>query len=350
MLIERTRTAVTDDTGHYRIEALRAGTYRVRFTLGGWVPLEKDGIELTGSFTAVVDARLEIQPVTTTVTVRAETPVVDVRSATPEVAYSGRLVQSLPTVRSYNALLTVIPGVVTSVNDTVTSTATTSFPIHGGRINESRLTLDGFNVGSPPSGNSATSWWVDVGDVAETSFVSAAATGESETSGLVMNIVPRAGANTTRASLFVGGTGARLQSDNLTPTLAAQGVTAATPLTKVYDVSGGIGGPILKDRLWYFVNAHTGGSSKESAKVFYNLNAGNGNAWLYVPDPTRREYLRSDLRERERAHDVAAVAAQSDQRVLGRAVAVPPLYLARRPGWRSLSRSRPKRWACSGAR
>ena len=76
-------------------------------------------------------------------------------------------------------------------------------------------------------------------------------------------------------SLFGSGTGEKFQSDNLTPALRAQGVTAATPLTKVYDVSGTLGGPIAKDRAWYFVNAHTGGSTKESANVYYNLNAGD---------------------------------------------------------------------------
>ena len=81
-----------------------------------------------------------------------------------------------------------------------------------------------------------------------------------------------------------------MQSDNLTAALRSQGVSAATPLTRVYDVSGTLGGPIVRDRLWYFVNAHTGGSTKESATVYYNLNAGDPAKWLYAPDFSRREY------------------------------------------------------------
>ena len=58
----------------------------------------------------------------------------------------------------------------------------------------------------------------------------------------------------------------------------------------MYDVSGTSGGPIVKDRVWYFVNAHTGGSTRESANVYYNLNAGDPSKWLYAPDFSRREY------------------------------------------------------------
>ena len=54
-LIEKIRTAATDGTGRYRIENLRPGIYTVTFRLDGWSPLQRQAIELTGSFTATVD-------------------------------------------------------------------------------------------------------------------------------------------------------------------------------------------------------------------------------------------------------------------------------------------------------
>src|SRR6185295_10364951 len=60
-----------------------------------------------------------------------------------------------------------------------------------------------------------------------------------------------------------------------------------TPLSKVYDVNGSFGGPIKKDRVWYFVNARTQGSTRIIANVYYNQNAGDPTKWLYVPDPSR---------------------------------------------------------------
>src|SRR6185436_1968940 len=74
------------------------------------------------------------------------------------------------------------------------------------------------------------------------------------------------------------------------PALRDRGLMAATPLANVYDIAGTLGGPIAPDRVWYFVNAHAGGSTKESSNVYYNLNAGNAATWLYAPDFTRREY------------------------------------------------------------
>jgi len=289
-LIEKTRTAVTDSTGQYRIEDLRPGTYTVRFSLDHWSTVQREEVELTGSITAIVNAVLTVGPVVETVTVSGESPIVDVRSARHDVTLTGDLVRSVPTVRSYNALLVLVPGVLTNTNDIVTGTASTSFPIHGGRTNEGRLTLDGLNIGSPPSGNSATSYVVDTGNAQEITFTTSGALGEAETAGVVMNIVPKTGGNAFESSLFTSGTGGTLQSDNLTASLASQGVAAASPLTRVYDVSGVSGGPILRNRLWYFANAHAGGSTRESSVVYYNLNAGDPTRWLYAPDFSRREY------------------------------------------------------------
>ncbi|HEY7058216.1 MAG TPA: carboxypeptidase-like regulatory domain-containing protein, partial [Vicinamibacterales bacterium] len=55
-LIERSRTTITDKAGRYRIEDLRPGIYAVTFTLAGWRPYHRDGLELSGSFTATVNA------------------------------------------------------------------------------------------------------------------------------------------------------------------------------------------------------------------------------------------------------------------------------------------------------
>ena len=86
------------------------GTYRVRFTLQGWKPYQREGVELAGSFTAVVNAELAVGSMNETITVIGETPAIDVHRAGREITLSGDLVQSIPTARSYNALLALIPG------------------------------------------------------------------------------------------------------------------------------------------------------------------------------------------------------------------------------------------------
>jgi len=288
-LIEKVRVAVTDGTGQYRVEDLRPGTYTVTFTLQGFSTFKREGIELTGSFTATVNADLKVGTLSETITVTGETPVVDVQSAKREMTLNADVVKSIPTVRSYNAMVVLVPGVVTNLNDVVTGTATTQFPIHGGRNNEGRLQIDGLNVGNPPGGNQPPGYTADVGNAQEINYITSGGLGEAETAGLVMNVVPKTGGNRVSGSSFLSFTGKNLQAGNLTDSQRAAGLTTPTPLTKVYDLNGAVGGPLKQDRVWFFVNGRTQGNTKAIANVFYNQNAGDPTKWLYVPSD-KQEY------------------------------------------------------------
>src|SRR5436190_5674283 len=79
-LIEKVRTAVSDGSGHYTIENLRPGAYTVTFTLTGFSTVKREGIELTGSFVATINADLKLGALEETITVTGETPIVDVQS------------------------------------------------------------------------------------------------------------------------------------------------------------------------------------------------------------------------------------------------------------------------------
>src|SRR5262245_27165328 len=289
-LIEKIRTATSDGTGQYRIEDLRPGVYTVIFTLPGFNTFRREGIELSGSFTATINADLTVGTLAETVTVRGETPVVYMQSARREVTLNTDVIKSIPTVRSYNAIVVVVPGVVTNLNDTVTGTATTQFPIHGGRNNEGRLMIDGLNIGNPVGGNQPPQYSADIGNAQEVTFTTSGGLGESENAGLVMNVVPKTGGNAISGAVYFSGTGEKLQADNFTQELKDAGLAAPTQFTKVYDLNGAFGGPIRKDRVWYFVNARTQGSTRTIASIFYNRNAGDPAKWTYDPDVSRPAY------------------------------------------------------------
>lgn len=290
VLIERARTSVTDATGRYQILDLRPGTYTIRFTFPGWHTYVIERVELHGSLTARVNAAMQVAPVDLAVTVSGRVPVVDARSVGRELSLDGDDVRNLPTARSYNALLPLVPGVVTSANDVVTGTSTVAFPIDGGRANDGRLAIDGFTVGSPPSGNSATSYVLDVGRAADVTFTVSGAGGDAETSGLVMNVVSQAGGDVIRGSFLASGSADAFHASNVTPELRAQGAIVTDPFSNLYDLAGTFGGPVVRGRLWYYVNGHRGGSQTESTTVFFNRNAGDSAQWLYVPDPMRPSY------------------------------------------------------------
>jgi hypothetical protein len=96
-LIERVRTAVTDDAGQYRIIELRPGTYTVTFTLEGFNTSRQEGLELTAGFTATVNGDLKVGSIAETVTVTGQTPVVDVQNTRATTVMSRPLLDALPT-------------------------------------------------------------------------------------------------------------------------------------------------------------------------------------------------------------------------------------------------------------
>jgi Carboxypeptidase regulatory-like domain len=194
-LIEKVRAAVPDGSGQYRIEDLRPGTYTVAFTLTGFSVFKREGIELTGSFTAVVNAEMRLGALEETIVVTGESPTVDVQSARRQLTLGSDVLRSIPTIRNYNGVVLLVPGVVTNTNDVPTGATTTQFPIHGGRNNEGRLMIDGLNIGTPVGGNQPPGYIADIGNAQEITFTTSGGLGESETAGVVMNVVPRTGGN-----------------------------------------------------------------------------------------------------------------------------------------------------------
>ena len=291
-LIEKTRTAVTDGTGQYRIENLRPGTYSVTFTLSGFSTQKREGVELTSFFTANVNADLRVGAVAETITVTGETPVVDVQNAQRQTVLSKDILNAIPTAGSYNAVLVLVPGLFGGQQDVSMGPCNScTFSAHGailsgGRANsEARLLLDGLSIAVPQAGG--TNYLTDTRNSQEINFTTSGSTAEVESGGPVMNIIPRTGGNTFAGNGFASWANDKMQGSNYTPELQAAGLAAPNPLVKMYDFNGAVGGPIRKDKIWFFMTARSQGSSSY-IPIFYNVNQGNPNAWLYVPDRTHQ--------------------------------------------------------------
>ena len=290
VLIEKIRTATTDATGQYRIDSLLPGTYIVTFALSGFATLKHDDVALSGTGVVKIDADMKVGGVAETITVTGETPVVDVQSTRRDVTLDNETMRNLPSVRSYSYLLTAVPGLQTNNNNVNTGPVFAIFPIHGGRGVESRLTVDGLNISNPPGGNQPSNYVADIGNAQEVTMTTSGGLAETETAGLTINVVPKQGGNILSGLFFASGFSQGMQSNNYTPALAASGVTQPTPVFHVYDVNGAVGGPIVRDKLWYYMSVREQGQRQNTLNVFYNLNAGNPNAWTYAPDLTHPAY------------------------------------------------------------
>src|SRR4029434_5015465 len=96
-----------------------------------------------------------------------------------------------------------------------------------------------------------------------------------------MNVVPRQGGNRFSGSFFANGANDSFQGTNLTPELVRAGLPVAQQMKKIWDVNGAVGGPILKDKLWFFTASRYQGNRK-TVSIFKNANENELNAWNYV--------------------------------------------------------------------
>src|SRR5262245_60619621 len=236
-LIEKVRTAVTDGTGQCRIENLRPGQYTVTFTLPGFATVRREGIELTGSFIATVNAELKVGAVEETVVVSGESPVVDVQSSQRQTVLTNDVINAIPTAGSYNSLLVGVPALFGGQQDVATGPCNScTFSAHGtllsgGRANsEARLLVDGISIAVPQAGG--TNYLTDTRNSQEITFTTAGSLGEVESGGPVMNIVPRTGGNNVTANVYADWANDGLQGSNFSDDLRAAGLVAPGDLIK----------------------------------------------------------------------------------------------------------------------
>jgi len=116
VLIEKTRSSITDSAGLYRIVDLRPGTYTLTFTLPGFSTVKREGIELTGSATLTIPVELKVGALEETVTVTGDSPVVDVQNTRGETVIGADAISALPATRAYGSLLNAMPGVTVDNN------------------------------------------------------------------------------------------------------------------------------------------------------------------------------------------------------------------------------------------
>ncbi len=287
-LIEKVRSVSSDASGQYRIVDLRPGAYTVTFTLPGFSTIKREGIELTGSFTATINADLRLGSLEETITVTGEAPIVDVQSTRRQQTLTRAVIDAIPTGNRYQNLLTVIPGVVIGGTQDVGGSrgdTPTDISIHGSSFNDGRIKIDGANVAPPAKGGGHDTMSVlDTVNSQEVVVSSSGGLGEAETAGITINVIPREGGNTFAGQIFSSGTNGALQSDNRTADLTARGLPQVNTVDKLYDVTGGFGGPLVKSKLWFYTTARYNGYKNHVAGMYVNKNAGNPNAWTFDPD------------------------------------------------------------------
>jgi hypothetical protein len=289
-LIEKVRAAVTDSAGQYRIPGLNPGTYTLTFRLSGFTTVERTGIELSGTTTLTIPIDLRVGTLTETITVTGETPVVDVQTAQRETVLSAEVIQAMPGLRTVGTLLNAVPGLVVNDGALALSPTMTFFAARGGPINEGRMAINGMTIAAPFNGGGVSTYILDSINTDEISVTVAGGLGESDIGGPMMNLVPRSGGNSFRGQAFVNNAGDWSRGDNLNAELRAPSPgpnLSETPgIINAYDASASYGGPLLRDRLWFFGSYRSLETAAAVPGVVYNANAFDAARWDWVADPT----------------------------------------------------------------
>lgn len=283
-LIEKVRTAVTDGTGQYRITELRPGIYSLTFTLPGFSTVRRDGIEVSGAAVIGIDAELRVGGLQETITVTGNTPVVDVQSTRRQAVVTSDVVNAIPASRGYGNLLLAVPSVQVNLLNSATDPTMQFFTVHGGRSNEGRVQIDGMNVGSAFNGGGVSSFAYDTSNSEEVQVSLSGGLGEADIGGPALNIIPRTGGNTFRGTAFFSTASEWSQGNNVNDELRALGITESPALIKSWDANAALGGPVVRDRLWFYGTARSFGNHTENLNLYANANMGRANVWTYVPD------------------------------------------------------------------
>src|SRR3954464_10900370 len=202
-LIEKSRSAVTDDRGQYQIIDLRPGTYSVTFTLPGFATVARQALEVTGAGVITINADMRVSGVQETITVTGAAPVVDVQTSTSrEQVLSNDFVRSLPAARGYGNYLAGVPGIQGTGLGSSATPSNNFFTSRGGRSSEGNIQIDGMNVGSSVGGGGVSGYQYDMSNASEVQVTIAGGLAEVDRGGPAFNMVPKTGGNSFSGFYF----------------------------------------------------------------------------------------------------------------------------------------------------
>jgi carboxypeptidase family protein len=285
-LIEKVRTAVSDSEGVYQIVDLRPGGYTVTFTLPGFSPVRREGIELTAGVTANVNAELRVGGLEETLTVTGQAPLVDVQNPTQHSAVTRTLLNELPTGRQFGNYAILVPGVVTNQQDVggngMVQSTTNMLAIHGSNGLEMPMIIDGMRYANifGAGGGASGPYLINNGMVQEIAIDTAGAGAEAEVSGVRANVILKQGGNTFTASLFGSYNNNSFVMNNIDDALRSRFTPTPASVDRLWDFNASGGGPIKKDKVWFYGSYRHYGIYVQPVGA---LRAADPEAILFVP-------------------------------------------------------------------
>src|SRR5260370_40014217 len=248
----------------------RPGVSTVTFTAEGFGVAKHEEITLSASFTATVNADLQMGPTSQEVTVLGEVPVVDAQQSVSQQVMDRTKLDLIPTGRDPFAVGQIVAGVTTATPD-VGGTGGMQQPtlqVHGSAGNDNVFVIDGMQIQHVAFSGNQTGFYFNDGLMQEIGYQTSTLAAEAPVGGVQINMVPREGGNQFHGAVFATFANNSMESDNLTSGLRALGLKAQNKVDSIGDYNASLGGPVLKNRLWFFTTFRRWYSNNFLANTF----------------------------------------------------------------------------------
>src|SRR5260221_10591836 len=245
------QTSVTDTGGNYRFPALPPGTYTVQFEPPGFNTLKRENIVISMGFTAAVNVELAVASLQETVTVTGDSPVIDTSSTRVQQNFKLEALQEIPNSRDLWALLALTPAVTmgridVGGNRAGTQTGYTAYGYSG----QNRVLVEGINT---TEGTSGAGFYVDYGSFEEVFLGTIGQGAEMPTPGVQSQMLGKSGGNRFQGELYQDYERNSWQGANIPSGILGRGIKEhSNELDKYRDFNLNVGGPITKDKLWWY--------------------------------------------------------------------------------------------------
>ena len=252
--LQQPLTATTAETGAYQFPSVPIGTYTVTFELSGFKKAVRQDVIITNGFNAGIDQKLELGQMSEEVTVSGASPVVDLKKTSTGSTFTAEVLEKIPTARDPWQIVNMTPGVsLSGYNVGGSQSGQQLTPSVRGSSASVQWNLEGGSITDLSSNSSSIYYNFDSFD--QIQVVTGGGDVSVQSSGLAINLVTKSGSNVFKGTFNATYENDAMQAQNVTKALfdsGAGGFLSGNPLSKIAVYSVEAGGPIIKDRLWYW--------------------------------------------------------------------------------------------------
>ncbi|HEY6546587.1 MAG TPA: TonB-dependent receptor, partial [Vicinamibacteria bacterium] len=250
------RTTTTGTQGDFRFLNLDPGTYKLSVGLSGFATVNREVIVNTGQ-NANLSFGLKLATVEETVTITAETPVVDTKRVGTATTLTQEELAQVPQGRDPWAVLKTVPGVVVDRTSIAGNEAgqQSVFVAKGAQPTDTMYNLDGVVITDTTSGGASPTYF-DFDSFDEVNVTTGGGDLRVQTGGVGLNFVSKRGTNAFHGSVRTFFSHHDMQSSNLPDELVGDerlaGNDVADSIDQINDYGAELGGPLVKDKLWFW--------------------------------------------------------------------------------------------------